>query len=352
MSSDLDSDGFFVGSDEEPEEKRFELHLKPVQKSIAFESPTLSENTPSLPQPSHILIESEGEEPDDKSEICHSSLKHKRSRTAPLRNAIPQEDETDSFFEELSRDKKQRGANRSLTTDTTAGTPREVRRIFNVRFRSQLEGSLGKSVQVKVLGSQRFSRILPEALKALSNATGSIYTMENVAMYWNDARLLTFMTCNSLRIPQVLEDEISDVEVTLISSSEVERREQEQEAAVESERKLSVTSCAPAPDSLELQFERELTETQDTPELSQNHIETPEPDSDIIRLTLVDKTERLMVRVRPETSLSKLLDHYKVRKKLPRRTKLRLRFDNELLDSKQTVQDAQLEDEDMIEVFT
>lgn len=298
--------------------------------------------------------------------------KTKRQKYSNAMASFLEPDENEEFFREIAKEA------RKPPSFTKESTPEQPRRVYNVRFLSKLDGTMNKAIQMKALGKYNFSSILPSVLSGFIKEYGiptimkKFYTTDNVTLYWNNAKLLNFMTCNSLKISQAFENEISDVEITVVSK-EYEKRfeedsrlkllEEEQAAANEL---LAIRGSEIPPDKDEKtdrdieQFEQELRISKENngkiSGLPENkaieYIDLEDDDElDVIKLALVGQdNKKLYVNVRASTTFSKLADYYKSHKQLPKKTKLKLIFDHDELDSKRTVGEEEMEAEDMIEV--
>lgn len=299
--------------------------------------------------------------------------KTKRQKYPNAMASFLEPDENEEFFREIAKEA------RKTTSLTKESTPKQPQRVYNVRFLSKLDGTMNKVIQMKALGKYNFSSILPSVLSGFIKEYGiptimkKFYTTDNVTLYWNNAKLLNFMTCNSLKISQAFENEISDVEITVVSK-EYEKRfeedsrlkllEEEQAAAKEL---LAIRGSEIPPNKDEKtsrdieQFEKELKVSKvnnrkisglpENKAIEYIDLEDDDDELDVIKLALVGQdNKKLYVNVRTSTTFSKLADYYKSHKQLPKKTKLRLIFDHDELDSKRTVGEEEMEAEDMIEV--
>ena len=292
------------------------------------------------------------------------------------------EDEDDEFY---------RAIREAKTTGTKSKVPHNPKRIYNIRFVSKLEGTVDKCVKVRVLGKFTFSRILPLSLEGLVKAyripssIRSKYDAKNVAMYWNGAKLLDFMTCDSLKIEQAYEGEVSNVEIVLFSREDSRNMEmmyelslmrEEQGVNTDSGKRLSLKDVASAAviangsttqDSSDLiieEFEKELEDVKNASHgiVASNrnsNVEQPlltedinKEEQDVLTISLVGEDNRkLLVRVHEWTKLSKVVEYYRTQKSIPKRAKITLYFDNEPLELSRSVGDYDIEDEDMLDVM-
>ncbi|CAI4058998.1 hypothetical protein SKDZ_04G5610 [Saccharomyces kudriavzevii ZP591] len=300
--------------------------------------------------------------------------KHKRQKCS----LVDIYDENDDFFKELAKEAKK------MTTISKEPTPEQPKRVYNIKFLSKLEGTINKAVQVKVLGKYEFSRILPAALDGLVKSYKipkvmiSIYKVGNVTLYWNNAKLLNFMTCNSLNISQDFENEISDIDVTIVSKeyeknfeATLESKLKEDEAALlvkqrqEIERKLEKKRNEQE-ESEYREFEFELRNVKETQELEENEIiintkplqgnnslKGNNGDTEkVIKLALMGQdNKKIHVNVRNSTPLFKVAEYYRIQKRLPQKARIRLLFDHDELNMSECVADQDMEDEDMIDVI-
>lgn len=295
------------------------------------------------------------------------------------------DDENDEFFKELA---KNRTPKTTKSIEEVPSAPEnQPKRIFSIRFISKLDGTINKSVRVKVLGKFPFSKILPSALEGLikaykiPNIMKKFYTVENVALYWNNAKLLNFMTCNSLNIKQSFENEFSNVDIMLVSkemgksmelTSELEILRDEQKLMDEkkkaAEKKMGQNSDninkEKSADLVIEEFERELQDIieSDIQDKVYSQVDTEEDNKsssisdqtighDVFQISLVGQdNKKLSVNVRNSTLLSKLTTYYRAQKNLPQNTNLELLFDDEKLNLNKTIGDQDIEEEDMIDV--
>ena len=274
----------------------------------------------------------------------------------------------------------------SITDRSKEATPdKQPKRVYSIRFLSQLDGTINKTVQVKVLGKFQFVKILPPTLEGLIKSYSiptvlqKFYKVDNVTLYWNNTKLLNFMTCNSLNIPQAFENEVTNVDIVIMS------KEKEIENENELRKKLLLEEKA-AQMKLDLEKEREKEgeknkpkesknteyakaiaefekELKDATELKDSQVHGGENDgnmnidgsdnekSSIMKIALVGHdNKKIYVNVRNSTPFSKLAEYYRLQKQLPQAAKIQLMFDHDELNLEETVGDQDMEDEDMIEV--
>lgn len=284
--------------------------------------------------------------------------KRRRTHNYPsIAASLLETDENDEFFREIAKEAKRTPSGARETT------PDQPRRIYNVRFISKLDGSIDKAVQLKVLGKYDFASVLPSVLNGFMKeykipiAMKKIYVAENVVLYWKTAKLLNFMTCNSLKIPQAFDDEISEIEITIVSK-ECEKAFEENmssnflegELIVETGPEVSNSNNA---DSRVEEFEKELKGINElTPNDSVEYIDLDnQDDTGLIKIALVGQdNKKLFVNVRRSTKLHKVSEYYRKKKLLQKEATLKLVFDHEELDVDGNIGDQDLEDGDMIEV--
>lgn len=327
----------------------------------------------------------EAEEDDYSDAESDTSFKSRRSQSPTPRakrvksySAVAsflEPDENEEFFNEIAKETN----GRLQTKETILDQPK---RIYNVRFLSKLDGTINKTVQVKVLGRYELSLILPSILEKLFKQFElppgmiEVYKPENVSLYWNNAKLLKFMSCNSLRVPQTFENEVSDISILMVSK-EFEKNFEEnirlkllqEEAAVaaESLSKKETYEISTQEDNdhsnhdIE-QFEKELKNAKEInsmrpisnqgAEVEYINLDS-EDDEELIKISLVGQdNKKLYVNVRKSTPISKLADYYREHKDLPNAANVKLLFDHDELDQRATVGEQDMEDEDMIEVVT
>lgn len=322
---------------------------------------SISSDISTASTPEMVRSDSTSPQPNTKRQKCNNAMA-----------SFLEPDENEEFFREIAKEA------RKIPSCAKESTPEQPRRIYNVRFLSKLDGTMNKAIQMKTLGKYDFSSILPSVLNGFVKEYGiptimkKTYNVDDVTLYWNNAKLLNFMTCNSLKISQAFENEISDVEITVVSK-EYERKfeedtrlkllEEEQAAAKEllaiRESEISLNKDDKTNRDIE-EFEKELKSSKENNRklsgFAQNkaieYIDLEDDDKiDTIKLALMGQdNKKLYVNVRTSTPFSKLADYYKSHKQLPKKTKLKLIFDHDELDSKRTVGEEEMEEEDMIEV--
>lgn len=237
-------------------------------------------------------------------------------------------------------------------------------KLYNVKLLSRLDGAMGKVVHVPVLGRDEFKSILQSVLDGtvkdfdLFNNLEKRYTVDDVTLYWNNAKLLKFMTCDSLRIERASEDEIAQVEITMVP----QEREQEHEDRLRSNlmrletasRSVSYDNSVEVKESESLEYQ-ETDKTIDRSDDSKDLIPVDhnnEPNYGAIKIALVGQdNKRLYVQVRPSTTFFKVAEYYKLHKPLPANAQIKLIFDHEELDLSGTIAEQDMENDDMIEVL-
>lgn len=281
--------------------------------------------------------------------------KKRAYRVPSIATSVFDTDENDEFFKEIARE-----ANRTPSGAREA-TPDQPRRIYNVRFVSKLDGSMEKAVQIKVLGKYDFASILPSVLSGFTreykipNVMKKMYTVENVTLYWKTAKLLNFMTCNSLKIPQAFDNEISDIDITMVSKDDEKAFEEKNNSKLLGEG-TSNTKNFVTPDNVNSrveEFENELKNI-DEPKSNESaeYIDLDnQDDTCLIKIALVGQdNKKIFVHVRRSTTLRNVSEYYRIKKQLPERATLKLFFDHEQLDLDGNIAELDLENEDMIEV--
>lgn len=282
--------------------------------------------------------------------------KTKRSRTTSnITENFLEPDENDEFFKQIAEEFNH------TPVGTREPTPEQPRRIYNVRFLSKLDGSIDKAVQIKVLGKYDFASMLPSVLNGfireykIPNVMKKIYSQENVTLYWKTAKLLNFMTCNSLKIPQAFENEISDIDITVIPKTQENEFEQTiNSKLLEDEHSPSDTVETDMLDARVEEFEKDLKNVDDS---TTNHeakeiidLEN-EVDTNLMKIALMgEDNKKMFVNVRTTTILRKIVEYYRIKKRLPMNININLIFDHEKLNLDESIGDQDMEDEDMIEV--
>ncbi|KAG0664568.1 Protein esc2 [Maudiozyma exigua] len=297
------------------------------------------------------------------------------------------EDENDLFFKSIikaksaSPESKDNIPNYTNDEKNNTKTP-QPKRVYNIRFRSKLDGSINKSVIVKVLGKFTFEKILPSALQGLMKAykipavMKKIYHVDNVTLYWDSAKVLNFMTCNSLNIKQSFENEISSVDITIVSKAMEKEMEEslrtqafdtnelsKQSNKTDTNTKLEEDYKETRNDAIFDEFEKEL-EAANLPDMDSSSenitIDGPEgtpttnnsdEEGEIIKIVLADHDKmKFPVNVRGTTVLSKITEYYRKQKKLPQNVKIELLFDNDVLELAKNITDYEIEDEDLLDI--
>ena len=205
-----------------------------------------------------------------------------------------------------------------------------------------------------------------------------IYKVENVTLYWKNAKLLDFMTCNSLHIPQDFENEVSDIDVTIVSKeyeknfeASLESKLKEEEAALlvkeheEIERKLE-RKRNEQEESEYREFEFELRNVKEKQERTENEtviniknlqeddnlLENNSDSEKVMKIALRGQdNKKIYVNVRRSTPFSKVAEYYRIQKQLPQKARIKLLFDHDKLDMHECIADQDMEDEDMIDVI-
>lgn len=297
------------------------------------------------------------------------------------------EDENDLFFKSITKAKsvspesKDNIQNDTTTEKNNTKAP-QPKRVYNIRFRSKLDGTINKSVIVKVLGKFTFEKILPSALQGLMKAykipavMKKIYNIDNVTLYWDSAKVLNFMTCNSLNIKQSFENEVSSVDITIVSKAMEKEMEEslrtqafdanelsKQSDKTDTNTKLEDSSKQTKNDAIFDEFEKEL-EAANLPDMDSSSenitIDGPEgtpttnnsdEEGEIIKIVLADHDKmKFPVNVRGTTVLSKITEYYRKQKKLPQNAKIELLFDNDVLELAKNITDYEIEDEDLLDI--
>ncbi|SCW02285.1 LAFE_0F03070g1_1 [Lachancea fermentati] len=294
-------------------------------------------------------------------ERSDTSPEHKKPSSIIQREERPiiveeDTDEDEEFFKELAREAKK------SSNTTREQTPEAARRIFNVRFRSRLEGSVDKKINVKVKGKHTFTQILPAALKTMIKEYSvpkelqSMYAADNITLFRDGVKILNFMSCNSLQIPQSYENEVSEVHLTMVFKKDEHSYEQEYENTNYGGHEITILSGEASAEEVEEltipEYEKDVSQAPGRITASNVYDDEEEnTENDVIRVALLGQdNKKVHVNVRGTTKFSKIAEHYKQTKGLSSASKLRLIFDNEPLDLDGNVMDADMEDEDIIEV--
>ncbi|CUS21806.1 LAQU0S04e01200g1_1 [Lachancea quebecensis] len=263
-------------------------------------------------------------------------------------------DEDDKFFEELERE-----VGRTAST-LKEGSPAVVQRVYNIKFISDLEGSAGRRINVKVKGKQSFDQILPIALKTIikeynvPDALQPAYETDKVTLYREGVKILNFMNCNSLQIPLEFNDEVCDVCLTIISKGQEQNFEALYEQNKRNSHDLIPSLTEPGtetPDFTVEEYEKELRSVDYNKNGNLQDQLRMEPADDTIRIALMSQNnKKITVTARPETTFAALAGYYQKLTSLPPQQHIELFFDNEKLDLNRKVSDADMEDDDIVEV--
>lgn len=382
MSSSEDSDDFFMDTDFDDDE-RIKQAMEEQEKGTPSDEKRLIEEdkeektTSSSSEPEYDSpVEEEVKEPvrrssrtrnhnanvvvvdeedgNDSDEEYVEEPPRKRTRSSVEEKAEENVDENDLFFQNLAKRKLQ-----SVTPEPDDGKD-DDNRVYYVQFISRIDGTRGKSLQVKALGKHEFNKLATAALNGfmktfhLPSVMKSLYTVEKTAIYWNKVKILGFMTCNSLKIPQKYENEVSYIEVKLIPrDQETQFIREELESITTEGDEIETTTTQPEKKNKTIEeFEKELREdAQDIQDIIEIQEEEEESQQQIMKLALVGQdNKKIMVNVRQTTVFDKLIQYYRIQKQLPQRARITLVFDDEELNPQDTVASQDIEDEDMIEV--
>ncbi|EDO15451.1 hypothetical protein Kpol_1027p26 [Vanderwaltozyma polyspora DSM 70294] len=306
------------------------------------------------------------------------------SREEPSkRQKYEEEEENDDFSKAI------RMNSNTLTNVPSPTSDMAPNRIYNITFTSKLDGSVDKKLQARVLGKQQFSEIMQPILDSyskiykVSRVKKRNYKTDLVTVYWDRAKLLPFMTCNSLKIPLEFQSEISHIELTIISKEneqqfeadikaqlEVDQKENTNKTEVGSSKNFGIESQIDENKKKYEEYENELNESIPISVPSQGTAEDPmhidgdeenavdiigkattDLQQNIVKLALVgNDNKKIFVNARETTRFFKLAEYYILHRKLPKSTKVKLIFDDEQIDLDSMVKDQDVEDDDMIEV--
>lgn len=357
--SDEDSDEFFMGTSEDVEER--------LQQAMASRAPQAPNAEPAPAQEPHaeaeaelepeaegpsqeqvrgqdvVVIEgdtegsgSEGSSDSGAQDTYRGDKEYEVRTRSGMKRARTVEDENDLFFQSIAK------RSQSLPVQDGSGAVRQDK-VYYVQFISHVDGTKGKSVQVKALGSHPFSKLVAAALSGLMRAhrlpsvMRPLYQPESVVSYWNRAKVLGFMTCDTLRVPQRYGSDYLEIQLVPVKE---EAQYLEQEVFEEPER-------APTPEEdAEEEFERELRDAKE--------VRAPVVDlesEEVLRVALQGQdNKKVYVNVKPTTTFARMIEYYRTQKQLPRSTQITLALDDEPLDPHATVKSQDIEDEDMLEV--
>lgn len=248
----------------------------------------------------------------------------------------------------------------SLSAIAQSSKDNTPQNIYKVQLLSRLDGSIGKVIEVKVLGQDEFTSILKSVLDGILKE-GEVpeqlrkqYSVESVTLYWNNAKLLKFMTCDSLRVDKSSEEDVVDVEITMVNSEREQEYEQQLRSRIMRVESASLTHSDTITGAADDEFEvLEIDQADQTVEESNKAIsETKKNHSNTIKVALVGRdNKKLYVQVRSSTPFSKVAEYYKEQKLISKDVQIKLIFDHEELDLSDTIGEQDMEDEDMIEVL-
>lgn len=295
-----------------------------------------------------------------------SSLESQESPSIKRRRTELDEciDETSKFFDELAQET-------SLATKFSKdkSTLCHPRRVYRINFISNLTGSIGKKINVNVSGNKTFKEILPIVLKTyiqsfkVGEAFHHFYNLNEVCIYRRGVKILIFMNCNSLNIPQTSGKEITEVELKLVSvnnateyeesfkkqlddhvHSLVELNEDHRITIVDDQIKGSVIEEY----EKDLQNISQMRKDEFEQHLCYEKTKLQEPS---IRIGLIGRdNKKVYINVKKSTSFDKISEYYIKTKNLQPTTKLSLIFDNEQLPLNALISNYDIEEDDLIEV--
>ncbi|CEP60668.1 Esc2p LALA0_S01e16248g [Lachancea lanzarotensis] len=266
-----------------------------------------------------------------------------------------EEDEDEQFFKELARE-----AGRSASTvEKSPSLP--VNHIFNIRFTSHLEGSMDKTVKLKVNGFHTFTQILPLALNLLlkeHNVNKELrhhYQSDKVSIYRGGVKILDFMTCNSLQVST--DPDIKFIEYSLTLVPKVSEEDYKTTLEKKNQSETSLLADDPTVDANDTSFFSGDDDVYNSQNSESNHIYildddlSPEDQASTTRIALMAKNnEKTHVNVHQDTSVATLSNHFRSVHNVPAERHIDLYFDNEKLAPSQLTRELDLEDEDIIEV--
>lgn len=247
-----------------------------------------------------------------------------------------------------------------------------VKRIYNISFVSKLDGSKDKRVNVKVTGRKTFETILPLTMQTfvssykVNKSLASLYKPSDLVMYRNGVEVLPFSTCDSLRIPETPDQDVTPVELIILHSSmamqyrsEFKKIRDSRLQSLEAESLISEheASAVASDDMEEINFNKFEKELEHAPKLHTNLVDLVEvlDDNEIdlnpIKVVLVDKTnKKTTISVKNSTTFNQIINDYKEILNIVPEQKVVLILDNSELDPFATIESEDIEDNDILEV--
>ncbi|SCU93215.1 LAMI_0E13608g1_1 [Lachancea mirantina] len=300
------------------------------------------------------------------SQLSSRSSSEERSAPLPLEKRpkviaaqVPDRTDTIIISDELQTT-QERPARRSVDPSAGTRTPEaEGIAAYPIKFVSQLEGSQGKAVEIKVQGGHSFSSILPTALSTLTEEypippeLQHIYAADRVTLFYgNGVKVLGFMKCSSFRQAENEENDNQDIEIYMVSTDKA--REYERNYAVLRQQELESLSATP---EVLVDFTKQrgpLRIEESDVEGSDDSLQIIEPSEDearVLRIALMGQdNKKFYVNARERTTFAKLADYYRSANRIPSSKNLTLTFDSEKVDLNCSVDDLDLEDDDILEV--
>lgn len=322
-------------------------------KSISEGSIHLDSDSSELEEP--IILNSDSSE-DGESVIAVDSMV---LRSVEEKNAEDEEDQTLDFLSELVGK-----AEVFLKEHSPDNSPR---RIYNINFISQIDGSRDRKVNVKVTGRKTFETILPIVMDTfvktyrIKKSLQNFYIPADLTMFRNGVEVLPFSNCDSMRIPALKDLEQIQVEIIIVHKSMCNHYKEEYKKNRTSRLK-SLEVGRPDFDEEVLQvlsptsrfddFEKEL---EDAPKLAGSDadlvFDQNEKSRKCIKIMLVDKNNsRVPISVTPDTVFTAVIEKYREIKSIPYSFQIKLFFDHSQINPLSTVSDEDVEEGDMIEV--
>ncbi|AMD22834.1 HHR065Wp [Eremothecium sinecaudum] len=300
------------------------------------------------------------------------SLLRRTKKLRPRRSEQIQEDndtnsDTNKFLAEMEREAALVSVKQHSSSKNEArGSQYTSNRVYNIGFISRLSGTSGKKIIVKTTGDKKFLTMLPIALSTfvkqyrVSRTAAQKYKMDDIKIYRDGVEVFKFMTCDSLNISESGSGSATDIEMYIVPNQDAEaftvewKKKYEERVKYLSGFPVNLENNVNKDDNDDFrvnEYEEDLANARSLDEseiLDKSNTSLVEP---ILQIALLGSdNKKIYVKVKPSTTFNNVGNHYRNAKGLPSSSKIVLSFDNEELDSSSTVADADIEDDDIIEV--
>ncbi|CEP24604.1 unnamed protein product [Cyberlindnera jadinii] len=250
------------------------------------------------------------------------------------------------------------------------------KRKYNVTVESFIPGSEHYQLTLAVKGHKNCAALISKsvtsfaAFNAVPESLIYLYDPVNVTLMKDKIELKEHMKLDSLKLP-VPESGITDVHLSLYTKLQArailenEQRERDKRLRqLEREEELDRFAHAKINDDayetyadddefrdIDKEIDMESATNEGMVHLEPGPAEN-EQDSAYFKIVLkCDEKTRMEVKVKPDTELSRIAEHYLAKSGLPSTTKIRLVFDDEDLNLNETVGDTELEEGFTVDVY-